>query len=113
MIVVRFRDDQNRIQIKGHAGYAEHGKDIVCAAMSGLAWTLAAILHHKGGLLEAKEDSGEMNLRYCGNVDEYLDMFQVGAEMLETKYPQHVRVEGRRSLLYDDTIEAMKGGAEG
>ncbi len=27
----------NRVCIKGHAGYAEHGKDIVCAAVSGIS----------------------------------------------------------------------------
>jgi len=34
------RDQQNqpqRVMIQGHAGYGEHGKDIVCAAVSGIS----------------------------------------------------------------------------
>lgn len=39
MIVVKVR--KNWIAVDGHAGYAEKGNDIVCAAVSALAQTLA------------------------------------------------------------------------
>lgn len=93
------------VTVTGHAGYAEAGKDIVCAAVSALCWTLAATLHHAGALLEATEEDGRMEIRWAGEVDEYLDMFSIGAEMIEQKYPDHVRVQGRNSLLFDDTID--------
>lgn len=38
MIEVRIRPE--RIKISGHAGYAEPGKDIVCAAVTALTQTL-------------------------------------------------------------------------
>ena len=38
MIEVRIRPE--RIEISGHAGYAEPGKDIVCAAVTALTQTL-------------------------------------------------------------------------
>ena len=33
-----------KVTIEGHAGYAEHGKDIVCAGVSTLAYTLSSYL---------------------------------------------------------------------
>ena len=38
MIEVRIRPE--RIEISGHAGYAEYGKDIVCAGVTALTQTL-------------------------------------------------------------------------
>ena len=39
MTKITYRNDETRfaIRMQGHAGYAEHGKDIVCAAVSVLA----------------------------------------------------------------------------
>ena len=39
MIKVRISKDLKQITIKGHAGYDEYGKDIVCAAVSSIVTT--------------------------------------------------------------------------
>ena len=39
MIKVNISKDLKQISIKGHADYAEHGKDIVCAAVSSIVVT--------------------------------------------------------------------------
>lgn len=111
MITVKFLDGQNRILVSGHAGYAESGHDIICAGVSSLAWALAASLHRAGRLLEMKEDAGEMDIRYKGGNSECIDMFQTGVELMESKHGDYIRVEGRKSIIYDDTIEPGKGGA--
>lgn len=45
MITVRFKENHKEkslsLEISGHAGYADAGKDIVCSAASILAYTLA------------------------------------------------------------------------
>lgn len=38
--MIEIRADPNRIALYGHANYAEPGKDIVCAAVSALVYTL-------------------------------------------------------------------------
>ena len=43
-----YRDDENKIvkySIEGHANYADHGKDIVCASISILGQTAILALH--------------------------------------------------------------------
>lgn len=44
LIVVKIRE--NRLTIEGHAGYAEPGKDIVCAGVTALTQTASKI--HRG-----------------------------------------------------------------
>ncbi|WP_124057574.1 ribosomal-processing cysteine protease Prp [Vaginisenegalia massiliensis] len=50
MINIRiFSDQANQIQaleVSGHAGYAEHGSDIVCAAVSSQVISVENSLHH-------------------------------------------------------------------
>lgn len=49
------------IEIQGHAGYAERGKDIVCAGVSALYGTLVAEL-------DERERRGEGSLTVSGGV---------------------------------------------
>lgn len=44
MITVKYRPDSNTLTIKGHAGYAEAGKDIICASASIIFYNLCAML---------------------------------------------------------------------
>lgn len=44
-IKVNYSNDYvNKVKITGHAGYAEHGKDIVCASVSSIAITSANLI---------------------------------------------------------------------
>ena len=48
MITLTDHDDGNRLQltVEGHAGYAEPGKDIICAAASTLVMSLRDAMEH-------------------------------------------------------------------
>lgn len=53
MIQAKFHcGDSIRMELSGHAGAARKGHDLVCAAVSGLACTLAAAVERMDGLLE-------------------------------------------------------------
>lgn len=39
MIEITYYSRFNAVIIKGHSGFAEEGKDIICAGVSALAWT--------------------------------------------------------------------------
>ena len=109
MTSVTFNDGAHEIRVTGHSGYAEQGKDIVCAGVSALSWALVAALHREGLLLEAVEGDGYMTIRYLAGAEKQLEMFQIGLEMMEAKYPENVVTQGRKLLLFDDTITG-KGG---
>ena len=44
MIRIVYRRDEHSVRIRGHAGSGEAGHDLVCAAVSILAYTLAAVV---------------------------------------------------------------------
>ena len=44
MIRIVYRRDEHSVRIRGHAGSGEAGHDLVCAAVSILAYTLAAFV---------------------------------------------------------------------
>lgn len=85
------------LEVSSHAGYAEIGKDIVCAGVSITAQSLAATLCKTEGVLcNVKEEEGRMFIvcrpakqvkRY---VDALFDMARTAFEMLHEQYPSHV-----------------------
>ncbi len=85
----------------GHANYAEHGKDIVCAAVSALTQTLTASIE------ELTDDEIKYNLS-PGTVDiNYKELsehaqilissFFIGVQMIADAYHEHVKLTERRS----------------
>lgn len=100
MISITFEDRGNELflSIKGHAGYAEHGKDIICASVSILTYTLASILE---SLEEAKSvidlTSGDTIIKCeckdrktsCKTARAY-QYALTGYELLAHAYPKYV-----------------------
>ena len=88
------------VQVSGHAGYAEIGKDIVCAGVSITAQALAATLSQtEGVMVDVKTEDGRMFIvckcaqqmkRY---VDALFDMARMAFELLAEEYPKHVKVK--------------------
>ncbi len=58
--------------IKGHAGYAESGKDIICAAVSTLAITIANSIetHTNVQFEEDMDDNGSITFKITSQVDD-------------------------------------------
>lgn len=106
MISITFTNRGNRLSLRleGHAGYAEHGNDIVCASASILAYTVAQFVmeaEHNGDLespAEVKLESGDTIIS-CEPTEDLMrgmaDMYQfakLGFCILEHNYPQYVRL---------------------
>lgn len=109
MIDIRFSESANNgilsLKIKGHAGQAPIGQDIVCASVSILAYTVAQTLlfmYEEGRLHEepvVDMESGDV-LIVCRPKDDYygeaLHTFfvaKVGCTLLAQNYPQYVDVK--------------------
>ena len=97
-------------KIQGHAGYAENGKDIVCAAASILAFSLAE------GLERAQKQGGLQSLMMCHSsgtmcfsflptperqesVVALTEGMVIGFELLSRKFPKFVHVEIEEGLF--------------
>ena len=106
MITVEFKTNDKTgrlsLRVKGHAGQADIGKDIVCASASILAYTVAQVVSNiesKGGLKKPptiKLLRGNTVIT-CHPTDEYRDelahtfyVAEVGYALLTHNYPQYV-----------------------
>ena len=94
MIEVRIRPE--RIEISGHAGYAEPGKDIVCAGVTALTQTLIQSIDDlTDNEIEYRISPGKVEVEYR-NLSEksktLVDSFFIGVSMIADEFPEYVRV---------------------
>lgn len=97
MIVVTRRSDG--FTIEGHAGYAEHGKDIVCAAVSALTQTLIQSIEDlTTDTIQYDISPGWVDITH-GNLSEdaqlLIDSFFVGVQLIADEYPYHAQLSKR------------------
>lgn len=82
--MITIKATSNSISAKGHANYAEPGKDIVCAAVS----TLMQTLELRG---IARKSKGNMFVQTKDK--EALQLVLDGLRMISENYPEYVEVE--------------------
>jgi uncharacterized protein YsxB (DUF464 family) len=106
MIQVIYHRLYNRVTVTGHAGSGPEGHDIVCAAVSSLALTLAANVSYMeaqdavhGVITKLEEGNAEIQCtayrRYKDSVEQIYRSICVGFELLATKYPDNISYEVR------------------
>ena len=83
--------------VQGHAGYAEHGKDIVCAAVSAITCALICFVENnvKKYSVTVKENEGYARVtvyEYDEKTDAAFEMAKNGMVQIEMAYPRHVTV---------------------
>lgn len=97
MIKVTFTESDNKLSLRleGHAGYAEHGQDIVCASASILAYTLASIVESLDEGATISLESGDSMIECESNprTRNAFNYTKVGYSLLAHNYPQYVRLE--------------------
>ena len=94
MIAVSVR--KNKITVSGHAGYAEAGKDIVCAGVTALIMSLIKSLNDlTEDKIKYEISPGRVDIHY-GNLSEagklFVDSFFIGICLIADEYPDNVRV---------------------
>lgn len=97
MIRVSFERDNGRLRIRadGHAGYAPHGEDIICAGVSTLLYTCIYYLLEKcGNMLEWDEDEGYLEMRFPEKDGKAaFDVTLAGIRMMNESHPAYVKLE--------------------
>ena len=104
MTTIKIVRNANRIvevKVSGHTDYAQHGQDIVCAAVSALTQTalLGLIKHLKLNVKYQLADSNLMlDIRGQENeqTDIILETMLYGLQEIAGAYPKHVRIEDSR-----------------
>lgn len=84
--------------IKGHAGYADSGNDIVCAAVSAVAYTALGALGELAGINNYVEKNGYMKCNIPDNISPeaelkakiVLDSMAIGLKQIEHSYKNYV-----------------------
>lgn len=94
MIDVSVRE--NEIKVSGHAKYASHGADIVCAGVSSLVRTLIRSIEDlTRDEIEYEVSPGWVDIQY-GDLSEkaktLVDSFFVGICLMVDEFPGHVRI---------------------
>ena len=74
------------VRVKGHAGSAPLGQDLVCAGASVLVYALAERLRQKDLLRKEWLAVGDAELRWDGDAEAELAMFRTGMELLGPEY---------------------------
>lgn len=84
------------ITLKGHAGYAEPGKDIVCASISVLVQTLIqSVQEFTEDFIECDMKPGSVHIKFWSlseHAQVLVDSFFCGVGMIAEAYPEHVKI---------------------
>ena len=100
MITVRFRGDGTQLTgfaIRGHAGWADAGQDIVCAAVSSAAIMTANTLTEISAIpCEVSSQDGSLSVLLASQdaprAQDLLRGFSLHMRELSRKYPNHIKV---------------------
>ena len=100
--MIEVKQNSDGISIKGHAHYAEPGKDIVCAGVSTLAQTLLwSIASLTDDVVNSVATKGNLEIKYRNLSDKgklLVDSFFIGVQMIANEYPKYVTVTNCHGL---------------
>lgn len=106
MIKVTYHRKYNRVTVTGHAGSGPKGHDLVCAAASALALTLAGNVSYmeaqgavRDVVIRLSEGDAEIQCkaysRYRDSVEQVFRTVCVGFELLATEYAENISYDVR------------------
>lgn len=101
MIQITFKPKTMELMVSGHAGHGKKGKDIVCAAVSTLFYTLGEALMQSTPMLYeeplVKDEEGDGYIvchpkeEYEGNIARTYWTVLIGLQMIAEQYPKNVK----------------------
>ncbi|MBR3767925.1 MAG: ribosomal-processing cysteine protease Prp [Clostridia bacterium] len=112
-------DNFNFIMCEGHAGFAEKGKDIVCAGVSVLCMALLDMVtdYCTSYSVEISDGKFILQINECTdpNIKGAIGMFVKGIRKLEMQYPENVSFNDGYFPVWDeytDTSEQTMNSSE-
>jgi uncharacterized protein YsxB (DUF464 family) len=113
--VTFFEDSRKRLSslvAEGHAGWAEHGNDVVCAAVSALlqgAWL--GLTAHANVAVRAARTEGRLSLSWPpaesdrAEVRAIVETAALAVGQIAAQYPAHVRVVRETSDILSEEVQ--------
>ena len=105
MVSVVIKRDQSGdgvgFSCNGHAGYAEKGSDVICAAISTLTWTAVLALEKLTKIrLKIQKNAAKGRLECCWNsipaemekVNLIIQVMVIGLQDIAAQYPEYLNV---------------------
>lgn len=99
MITIQIQDRYQGYQLeaRGHAGYDTQGRDIVCAGVSALIWTMGNYVIHNSRLKNASyTDTDDFVKIGCDYMDiscrETIKAIEIGLVEMQERYPQCIKI---------------------
>lgn len=91
-------EDTHALTVLGHAGYAEYGRDIVCAGVSSLVQALIGWIeenYYKANCISVAPKEGEVIISCEGGEDvaAVFYMTYIGLAQIADCYPDHVQID--------------------
>lgn len=98
MTEVKYNRLELDLSVRGHAGFAEAGKDIVCAGVSALFFAAYSELRNRGFKYFADLDDGYATIKAYPSAEErhtclaILDTVVAGLENIAKQYPDYIKL---------------------
>ena len=91
-------EDAHLLMLNGHANYADHGEDIVCAGASAVVYALLGWLENNSedlGYVNADVHEGDVKIACEGGekTAAVFEMTAIGLLQLADSYPDHVAID--------------------
>lgn len=94
--MIEVTQHKDKISIRGHANYAEHGKDIVCSAVSVLVQTLIQSVENlTADRIEYSMSPGTVDIKFWSLSDQskvLIDSFFIGIKGIAEAHPANVKL---------------------
>ena len=87
--------------VEGHAEFAPHGQDIVCAGVSAIVQTaILGIEHYTYADVEKKDGYIKVHITHDDHTsDAIVKTMLLGLEALELQYPNHIEIKKTGEVL--------------
>lgn len=95
MIKVVYNDDYKNLKITGHAGYADQGKDIVCASASSIILSSVNLAIEFNKNVKFTDDLNKIEIENNTNDENVKKVFSnmiTCLEDLEKQYPDNIKI---------------------
>lgn len=95
MIKVVFNDNFKNLKITGHAGYADKGKDIVCASASSIILSSINLAIEFNNDVKYTDDLNKIEIINNTNDENVIKVFKnmiTCLENLEKQYPDNIKI---------------------
>lgn len=95
--MIKIRKSLNKIEISGHANYAEYGSDIVCASVSSIVTTIInCIMNIDSSSITFTDDGKTITIiknKEDSITDSILNTMMELFKDLESKYKKNIKIE--------------------